>query len=514
MQKYKNQKNNPNRDIKMLVFLAIAVAVLAILSNVISNLDFSNEKDTDEINIANFQNIQEVLEYYNCTYIKEENSKEDGYETDVYARLSKKLYEDDETSNENFYNRLIKLSASVLNFKSFRIIDTENDITIAVQCDGQSIKKIFINGIEDYFTYMNSQKSLKEYKEIKTTDFGIDSEELNNLIQGSWSVNSLNLGKTDGIFQEYEQYLAKGIKIRKINGKIYNIVFTKGYTNSVISGIMVREGFEVAKSKFGTPSFEDTENNVYGYKGNDCYVFFSADEISVYRRTKENDYSDFVDLTNKLSNSELDLYQFMNELTYLWPDYSKYVVNQDSFYITYPLKGIAVKCNYDNTSAIIIYNNCGMTTSQISQCLNMPEVLAQMQVDNVFEAEKDRVSNTKNLLTNCEKFVEENKTENNPLINSEYSFYAEKDENGNINKIYFVSKDGTKVNREMIEYIDTYAWLSDTLFLYSIPQKGIYCFNLENNQKMNIISGKEEFKIQSCNNDLLKYDDKEIQINF
>ena len=87
MQKYKNQKNNPNRDIKMLVFLAIAVAVLAILSNAISNLDFSNEKDTDEINIANFQNIQEVLEYYNCTYIKEENSKENGYEEMILMSL-------------------------------------------------------------------------------------------------------------------------------------------------------------------------------------------------------------------------------------------------------------------------------------------------------------------------------------------------------------------------------------------------------------------------------------------
>lgn len=514
MQKYKKQKNNPNRDMNVLVFLAIAVAVLAIISNVISNLDFSNEKNTDEINIANFQNIQEVLEYYNCTYIKQEKSVENVYEIDVYAKLSKKLYENEKTSNENFYNRLIKLSASVLNYKSFRIIDTENDIKIAVECDENGIKKIFINGIEDYFTYMNSQQSLKEYKEIKTTDFGIDAEELSKLIQNSWSVNSLDLGKADGIFQEYEQYLAKGIKIRKINGKIYNIVFTKGYTNSVISGIMVREGFDVAKSKLGTPSFEDTENNVYGYKGNECYVFFSKDEISVYRRPTENDYSDFVKLANKLSSSELDLYQFMNELTYLWPDYSKYVVNQDSFYITYPLKGIAVKCNYDNTNAILIYNNCGMTTSQISQCLNMPEVLAQMQVDNVFETEKDRVQNTQSLLTNCEKFVEENKTENNPLINSEYSFFAEKDENGNINKVYFVSKDGNKANREMIEYIDTYAWLSDTLFLYSIPQKGIYCFNLESNQKISIITGKEEFKIQSCNNNLLKYDDTEIQINF
>ena len=75
MQKYKKQKNNPNRDMNVLVFLAIAVAVLAIISNVISNLDFSNEKNTDEINIANFQNIQEVLEYYNCTYIKQEKSK-------------------------------------------------------------------------------------------------------------------------------------------------------------------------------------------------------------------------------------------------------------------------------------------------------------------------------------------------------------------------------------------------------------------------------------------------------
>ena len=115
MQKYKNQKNNPNRDIKILIFLAIAVVVLAILSNAISNLDFSNEKDTDEINIANFQNIQEVLEYYNCNYIKEENSKENGYETDIYAKLSKKLYEDlrHESLNEN---ERYEIYNDVLNF--------------------------------------------------------------------------------------------------------------------------------------------------------------------------------------------------------------------------------------------------------------------------------------------------------------------------------------------------------------------------------------------------------------
>ena len=38
--------------------------------------------------------------------------------------------------------------------------------------------------------------------------------------------------------------------------------------------------------------------------------------------------------------------------------------------------------------------------------------------------------------------------------------------------------------------------------------------DLENNQKGILIRGEDDFKIKSCNNGILKYDDKEIQVNF
>ena len=45
-----------------------------------------------------------------------------------------------------------------------------------------------------------------------------------------------------------------------------------------------------------------------------------------------------------------------------------------------------------------------------------------------------------------------------------------------------------------------------------IPE--IFLKNLENNQKGILMSGEDEFKIKSLNNNILKYDDKEIMINF
>ena len=181
--KSKYKQNNPNRDIKRLVILAIVVGLLAMLSSFVSHLDFSNSVEENNIDISNFTDMKSVLEFYNCEYISQVESTDNNYEIDVYAKLNTPLYNEDETSNENFYNRLIRLSASILQFKNFRIIDTENEITIEVICEENSIRKTIINGIEDYFAYMNSQISLKEYKEIPETEFLVDSTELNNLIR-------------------------------------------------------------------------------------------------------------------------------------------------------------------------------------------------------------------------------------------------------------------------------------------------------------------------------------------
>ena len=80
--------------------------------------------------------------------------------------------------------------------------------------------------------------------------------------------------------------------------------------------------------------------------------------------------------------------------------------------------------------------------------------------------------------------------------------------------MYFVSKDSTRPNREINEAIDTFAWLNDSIFIYSINKKGIYYYDLQSNKRGKILTGEQDFKIVSCYNNLLKYDNKEIQINF
>ncbi len=509
----KGKYNNQNNDKKMLIILFCVVISLAVTYYAISNIDFSDNTELNEIDINSFKTIEDVLKYYNCTFIKQEKSIEKDYSVDIYATLSEIPYEDDDNINELFYTRLIQFSASVLNFQNFRIIDEKNNITVSVICANNSISKFYINGIEDYFTYIKSQISLKDYKAIEETIFEVNAEELRNLLDNNWSYFNLNIGNYDSIFQKYEQYTEKGLKIRKLDQKIYNIVFTKNYTNPVISGIMVREAFDVAKTKLGTPAFEDTENGVYGYKGKDFYIFVTKDEISIYR-IDNVEYEEFINLVEEFSNGDTDIYQFMNKLTYLWSDYSEYIVKENSFYITYPLQGISVKCNYENTNAIILYNNVKMTSFQSSKCLDMPECLAQMQVDNVFEDEVARVSKANSLLANCNKFIDENKTESNTLYSSLYGFYADKDENNIIETMYFVSKDDTRPNREINEAIDTFTWLSDSIFIYSINKKGIYYYDLQADKRGKILTGEQEFKIESCYNNLLKYDNKEIQINF
>ena len=510
--KSKYKLNNPNRDLKLLVILALIVILLAIISSFISHLDFSSSEMESQIDVSNFTDIKSVLEYYNCEYISEIESTDNNFEVDVYAKINIPLYDGDK-SNENFYNRLIKLSASVLKFKNFRVIDTENEITIEIICKNSSINKVIINGIEDYFSYMDSQISLKEYKEIPKTEFVVDSIELNNLMRTNWYEQYMNISNDDGIFQNYTQFIQQGIQYRIINDKIYNIVFTKKYTNPVINGIIVREGYDIVEAKLGEPAFLDEELQIKGYKGKDFYVFFTKDQISIYR-IENTDYTNFIELLNKLTNSELDLYDFMNELTYLWSDYSEYIVGEDYFYITYPLKGIAIKCNYEDTNAVILYNNCSMDQATIKKCLDMPECLAYMQIDNVFEAEQSRLENVNSMNRKCEDFIEDRKTEENPLINTKYNFYADIDINGNITKMYFISKDENFSNKQLNEYVDTFTWLNDTIFIYSNPNEGIYYLNLENNQKGILIRGEDDFKIKSCNNGILKYDDKEIQVNF
>ena len=153
----KQKKNNKSIIIILIIIMILFILVLLLFS-IINSLNNQNDnKKIEDIkqytSINDFKSIEEVAIYLDCTYIKEETSKQENYNIDIYMKIKILPYTDDK-SNEGFYDKLISYSAKVLKFANFRIIDKENDITIEVVCDkeNETIQSIIINGESDYFT--------------------------------------------------------------------------------------------------------------------------------------------------------------------------------------------------------------------------------------------------------------------------------------------------------------------------------------------------------------------------
>ena len=505
-QKYKGQKKLKFKQ-KFWIIILILIVVLCIFLNILATL--INEKNEKEqaIMSGQFSSVEDILEYYGCTFVKMVDSSEDGFSVDIYTKFKYDLY-DDEKSNEQFYNNVINEIAKFLNYDSFRMIDKskEDEIEIKVVCANNAVQTIYINGIEDYFIFMDSQLDLSKYKELKTVDLLVQAPELQNCIQNNWATNT-EFGTRDTIFQDYFIYFDEGIKTRKISGKIYNIVFTNKYQNSVVNGFTVGTESDIIIRELGVPTFQNDDKSIIGYKSNDIYVFFEKNQISVYRNIQEEGFDEFFELTDKLISDEYSLLEFMNELTDIWPDYDEYTYDSQTIFLSYPNKGIDVKLNYENIDGIVLYNNVGVSQDVVKDYLKHTEFVAQLQIDNVYNAEKRRFEKESNWSKECKEYKEKFEAEDDRNRGKLYNYYMNMDSNDNIMNVYFISKDENYPNCELNENIDTYIWINDYCFVYSKAHNGIYFYDLRSQAKGILITGKDNYKIKSYDNGILKYDE-------
>lgn len=507
MEKIKIKEKNGK---KVVLILFTSMLLILMILNIILNV-LTEKAKTEEIDYEDMNSVQDVLSYYKCTFISEEFSDLKDFNKDIRLIFRYQLY-DGEKSNEEFFNNLITDLAKELNYTNFRLIDEKNNIEIKVICKNRKIYQILINDIEEYFIYMDSKINLKKYTKIETTDLQIESVEIQNLINSNWE-NTVVLGTRESIFESYYQYFDEGIKTRTINGKIYNIVFTKKYGKNVVNGIFPGIDLTTVESKLGKPAFE--EKGIIGYKSNQIYAFFTENEISIYR-VGNFETDDFFKLADKLLDEEIELLDFMNQLTYLWPDYSEYKYDSDYAFISYPLKGIDIKIGYEDTNAIVLYNNVNAPLSKIERYLENPEFVANLQVDNVFEAEKRRVEIETSWIEKCNEY-EESKTEDEKKITKEslkFGTCPEFDYNNNIMKMRFISKDGENPNRELNDTVYTYIWFNSEILIFSQKNVGIFYYNVINGQKNALSTGDEEYKLKSFENGVLKYDNSELIIQY
>lgn len=504
-------KDYNKKNYKILIVLFVVVFILILVANWLGK--FGEELKEEEVGYAKLSSIQDVVEYYGSKYITEKYSSVEGFYLDVYVNFKYPLYENDE-SKEKYYTDLLTDVARIIYYTSYNMIDEKRGITINVICKDNEIDKIIINGKEDFFIYMDSQISMKNFIELENTDLGVSSPILQNCIDNEWS-KDINFGEKESIFDEYYIYFDEGLKVRVIDGKIYNIIFTNKYSGNVIDNLFPGIDLETVTATLGKPTFKDDEENVVGYKGIDFYVFFTEKEISVYRNSTI-DSDDFFALADEYIAGELDFRGFMNELTYIWPDYSEYTYNSTSVFITYPLKGVEIAINGDDINGILVYNNNKSTMSKIKRYLEDTRFVGKLQLDLVFEAEKRRLEKENNLINKCDEYIKTIDEESKGIIGESlnYKFFANKDENGYIYEMKFISKDGQQPNRQLMDGINSYLWLTNDYFLYSKENKGIFFYNLNTGRVQRIITGTDTYKLQSYEDGVLKYDNKAVEIQF
>ena len=510
--------NSKQKKAIIITLIAILLLILIYILIILSLTPNDNQENDFDIS-GGYTSIKQIVEANGCKYIKDYVNEEDEYPIQIELKFKYDLYTDD-TSNEKFYMKIINETAKFVRYKNIKMIDEEKDITIEIECNDSKIKTIKINEIEDYFIYMDSQISVSKYKEIKTVQLEANSEILTALFEGNWDTE-INCGTRDSIFNSYHIFFDEGIEYRKIGSKIYNMVFTEKYPNTVVGNIRPGESVSSVKLKLGDPSFEDKDLGVIGYKAKDFYVFFNGKEISIYRNIKI-DYSDFWKLVDEFikDDSDMSFKDFMNELTYIWPDYSEYEYNAEYMFISYPNKGIDIKFNYENEDGIVVYNNISENLDRVKRYVKNTEFLSKLQIDDVFEAEKRRMKKTAKLEKNSDEFwaklKEELKPNEEPSCGESelYKFYMDLDDNGFVITAYFISKTGNEVNRELNEPMSSYVWISDNLLVYGIERKGIYCYNVLDGSKQTLMEGDEAYHIKKFEDNIIYYDNGEMNISF
>ena len=503
-----------NKNKKIIIAICISIVVLIIALIVIFQIS-RNQRQKEEIrNTVNsytspeqFKTAEEVATYLECDFIKQEESKSKNYMVDIYIKIKYLPYTDDQ-SNEVFYNRLISYMAKVINYNNFRIIDKSNDIFIEVICNNETrkIKNKIINGENNYFAKHDSYIEISKIKDTKETEFNIESDILKNIISNNWQIPNKNIGLQESTFELYDIYFDEGIEIRKINNKVFNIIFTKNYIPNIVNNINTKLSKDQIINILGSPTFEYDKYDLLGYKGKDFYLFYNnTGEISIYKVEKEGkDFSKYIDEFIDDKDYEKLIKSIKNE----YQDFDKYKKDQSGQILQYSADGI--KFNFQKENNIEIYNNyigSIFNNKKISdlQDVELPDNIIVKNENLIYKAEIERIKK-------IEQFKKEETTDENSVKSNSFYLLKTLISDGTY-KIKFISKDGKNPNCELKENIDTCLWISDTKFLYSIKNNGIYLYDLETRKYRTLITGTENFKLIKYENQVLKYDEKNIKVN-
>ena len=490
---YNKNKTNTLKIIGIIILILLGVIII-ILSQ------FKPENKISD-NYTPFNNLEELFNNYGSKLI---SNSETNNLLSVKADLKYDLYTGEE-SNENFFSRLCNSIANFAEFKNIELIDEEKNIKIEITCDGYRIVELKINGDINY--YLNHDSKKNRGLSTNVTDFTIQSQELQKLIDENWNELNVDFGTKDSTCNGYNIYFDKGIRYKTVARNIYNIIFTTKYTGQVAGSLSPNSTPEQVENSLGKPTFSK-DKMLYGYLGKSNYLFFDFmnQEISVYPVIKvtkedENKLKEFIEEMNESS----DIKTFASKLTDFWIDYDIY--DFDSYYVDlkYTLKGVNLSIDSRSLkNGIYIYQNY----SGNRNIADLDNVYIK-ETDSVFDSEKNR--SEVEFLNRIEQgdFTEEYY---NQYLGNEFSVrFDTYSENKYIGaKFYSRNKEYPDSELDRTLELSSYIWYDDYKMIYSVNDDGIYVYNCRTKINAKIVDIKGEIVINSAKDGQIVYNENEV----
>ena len=307
--------------------------------------------------------LKQIAEFYGCEFVKETNTTERGYSKKIYWNYDVSPVNPlNNISYKEHYEEVLKaVSGQIKN--NFILTDEKNSLEIRVKYNSKNNKIIYIinNDINYFQSEENKQIAKLNNNEDKITHLNIKSKELIDTIANNWSRKKTesSYGNKIKLEDNYDIY-SNGIKIKTINSKIYNLIFSREYQGNVFENITTgMENVNIRKI-LGNPTYENEQDNLLiGYKTDKYYVFFSNGQVSIYpfENIDEEKNKQFANVVQEYNKDQSDYNEILKEITSIYPDYTEFVQDENGIDLKYPLKGLEIKMGNHEKSGIYIYNN-------------------------------------------------------------------------------------------------------------------------------------------------------------
>lgn len=343
----------------LIVMIILLLILLVMIIFLIQSLKDNKEIDGRNVSIISKEkvSVQDVIEDHGSTYLDQEDD-------DIYIDFANDLYSQDGSSNERYFEALIKDLVEVLDTKDYYLIDNKKEIKIAIlrNVDEEDYKIIY-NDLEGFFgrTDGKSYAVIDTMTNVPAATMYLADPLLVRLLAEGFYFRSISdrVGEGEKINDLYTSYLDDTLEIKLGgNGSVKNIVYKKGYgDNYITNNISLNTSLQDILSLYPEPVFGGIDKGYLGYRNSRVYAYYYGDEISLHAYGYDSNL-EFEDLLEDYIESG-DLDTFAEELITTWSGYDYYNYNKEeqSFQVIYPGRGVKIDIKNNDSTGITLYNN-------------------------------------------------------------------------------------------------------------------------------------------------------------